>query len=379
MSTLSGLSPGEAIRLVLTAVGVDAKEATLEAPPDLVIAEYLRHGICALTVDPESMTCSSAVYVTRLLNRVRRQVHPLWPGLERLRYMTPSRREMDEEGDRQVDPLRRVMEALRDLRDLADLGRGYWLPAPLRFVRLPTGDALAIGGLSTEMVSEAVGIPFAQSSLARWIRESDLPPVLVRETERWQDYSQWLGPVVTDLREWTRRQLQDAERDLQTSGSNLTNFEVYSPGLKSAQLQHFRWLRASELPSVPRGIVLCRSEGGRFGGPIAHWFGRIARHRDVQICEKECRVEPEDVRLIQYGLDLLAGSPTRIEHRRTVGGFEITFKNWLPPGERRLLTALARDLSPRHGRLPGRFAFTSQWSDLIFERLGRLGVRLSES
>jgi len=113
-------------------LGISMTLEPSEESSDPIIAEYLRSGLYALAVPPGIDARPEPVYVTRLTNLVRLQLSPIWPELDLRRDVRPSDLEKEREGDIHPDPVRRVLDGLNDLRDVCELGQGYWLPCPVR-------------------------------------------------------------------------------------------------------------------------------------------------------------------------------------------------------------------------------------------------------
>jgi len=342
---------------------------------DQIIADYLRKTICSLTTSFQSMDSSEPVYVRRLTNRVRRQLSPIWQDLHYSRNAQPSRRDMEREGDTQPDPIRRVLIALNDLGDLSELRHGYWLPSPVRLVELPiSGRILVLGGLATqdlgELLSPRIQMPHW---ISRIIEKDKLPKNVQEDQDYWQSLENWLGETVVDLESWTRSRLTEAEENLAQSGSSFRDFEVYSPKLKQREPQFFRWVWSRELRKCPEETVLCRYRFG-VGGPRNYLLGKLTNSESEIVLDREFAVQPYDVRRLQYGLDLLAGAPTAAKVKHIGSECELTLRSWVPPEERRLLLALARETSKTPGRLPLKFTFSVTGAQDIIEKIRMLGV-----
>jgi len=90
--------------------------------------------------------------------------------------------------------------------------------------------------------------------------------------------------------------------------------------------------------------------------------------------DQEHEVEPVNVRVLQYGLDLLARAPTRAEAQIDGAHIILTVRSWLPSEQRRLLLALAKDVSPEVGRLPLKFRLSNNLVENVFTQLRELGI-----
>lgn len=364
--------------LVATGCGLAADMAQVDLPSDPVIAEYLRATICHLSQDGAGGT-SSAVYVTRLTNGVRRQLSSVWPQLERGRVLRPSVLEQDTEGDIAPDPIRRVLEALSDLREVQHVGRGYWLPVQLRLVDLGqyADAALVIGASSLTAARRKLGTGVVNTWIARRVRRSDLASHITSDASMWQGLTGWLGAPPGQMSEWFRKTLAAARAQMLASPAGLTDFEVYSPSLAPQRPQWFRWTDCRRLPRLPSGLSLCRVTEGHFFGVRRYWLGTIVEREGLRYAVSECGIDSQLARRLQYGWDVFEDAPTRVTLTRGRQHLEVRLTSLLPPEERRLFLALGREVSPIPGRLPSVFRFDQSLEPVIVRHLSELGVRLA--
>lgn len=356
----------EAIKLIAQSNGLPAQNSP-DALIDQVIAEYLRKALCSLTT-----INGGPVYITQLTNAVRRQLAPIWPELYSFRERSPSLEEQQVEGDSHPDRVRRVLELLSDLRDVVELGGGYWLPAPVRLVALPGQDhVLAVGGLATADLRKALCPEIGLVGFARVIGAQAIAEALRDDRSLWQPYRSWCGDGPVDLKAWTEGCIDQAKRDLRMSASSFTSFEVYAPWLRRKQPQYFRWMRFDdfheEVGVPPVELLLCRTLPQRLQMPRHYWLGLIS---DAGL-KNEVPLTSGHARRLAYGMDLLCGAPTQA----VWDGDILVLRNGLPPEEQRPLMAIGRDLSPQPGRLPIRLLIDPEWRDFVNERLLGLGIK----
>lgn len=360
-------------RQILRDIG-GSQSGDSEEPSDQIIAEYLRRNLCALATSPGTRVAAQPVYVTRLLNRVRSQLRPLWPQLDVITHRLPSLSEQEQEGDKHPDPVRRVLDALHDVRDVAELGNGYWLPMPTRLVALSHSKALVISGLGTNDISKILGARVQLTWIARTVKRASLPHAITDDPTWWQPLGQWCdGDDRDDLSTWTERLIAQARQHALQSGSAVTEFEVYAPEQRRHKPQYFRWISIEELSKPPSDFMLCRSSARRFS-PTSYWLGAITEHSGTYRLVKEYPISARDLRRLLYGLDQRADAPTHATVEQWGIGRLLTVRSWLPPRERRLLLALARDMSPVPGRLPLRFALAADHAAQAVDALRALGI-----
>lgn len=324
-----------------------------DTPPDPVIADQLRGALTDEAYRGVELA-ARAVYVRRLTNRVRNQLSPAWPELERQRHSRPSQQDQRREGDSQPDSIRRVLEALWELREVDNLGDGYWLPVPTRCVEFggSSEDVLVIGCEPLVALRRRLHVTVRQNWIARTVKLSSLPPHIRNAAQYWQTLDAWLGSPPSDLVSWTHVQLAQARRRLTIAPAGVTEFEVYAPTEARTQYQVHRWLEAKRLRRVPKDIVLCRANEGRFVGRRRYWLGTMIEYKGTRMPESEVPVPFSDLRRLMYGLDAIAGTPTSARWKTKSTGITLKIGSPLPPEERRLLFALGRDRSERAGWLP---------------------------
>jgi len=368
------LSSAQSQLAIAEQLGISMPEQT-HVPDDQIVAEYIRQVLSDLLISTSEG--ASGVYVTRITNRVRMQLAPVWPILERRVETRPSLRFQEAEGDMQPDPIRRVLESLDDLREVAHLGHGYWTTTPLRFVRIGEQSTLVVSGETTGRLRKTISRLIQPSWIARTIQWGDLPERLKSDPRNVESRESWLGAPPGDLALWTQQLLTRARGGLAISGANLTEFEIYVPSLHRGKAQAFRWITAKELRLVPDGIQFCRATEGNYFRMRRYWLGIVVRSRAGFRAESEYPVDHSEMRRTQYGFDLIASAPTIVKLKRMQSSRELTFTNLLPAEERRALVAFGRERSARLGRFPLVYELEKQpLEQFILPLLQGLGIRV---
>ncbi|MEN8218826.1 MAG: hypothetical protein ABFS56_21120 [Pseudomonadota bacterium] len=320
---------------------------------DQIIAEYLRHALYTLS---HGSTTVQRVFVTKFMNQVRRQLTPLWP-----------------EKVNADDPIRRVLEQLKQVGDVVELGDGYWLPTPLRLIRLPNCQILLIGGVDTKSLITRFGDIVQPMGFVRCVKPTVDTKYFIKAGIDWQHFEDWVGETEkTDIGTWTRNLLDEARKRLKPSGSDLTDFEVYMPCLSQTNLQYYRWKSAQELNQVPKDIVLCRFKQTF----VTYCLGRLTGEKSVRL-HRESEIGQEiEIRKLLYGLDALYQNPTyaTFEQANDKQG-KLIFRSWLPATPRRLLLALGHEVS---SRLPLIYEFSTDFKKDIFSKIQKLGIKIIE-
>jgi len=369
------LSSDEAADRVRTSLGVSRQRGEATGSQDQVLAEYIRQSVYDLATGSNSERLGT--YVTGIMNNVRRQLAPLWPRLERRRNRRPSLREQEAEADLDPDPIRRVFEALDDLREIVHLGDGYWAATPTRLVEVHEDAAFVVSGAPTRSARMEVPAPITLNWIARMVRISDLPQAYVADRSKWQSTKAWLGDPPDDLGDWTTGLFAEASAHLKQSASDLTEFEVYRSAANRGRFQAFRWASARDLPRAPQGLALCRAFEGRHFGIRRYWLGTVSRTRAGLHVEAEYALTTANAVRLRYGIDLLERSPTTIRVDELGPAIQLTLVNPLPPEERRLLVSLGEDRSSRLGKFPLQYRLDKAAFAILRPFLEKLGIRLT--
>ncbi len=341
----------QALKKIIHNLGLSGSETTPTS--DQIIAEYLRHALYTLS---HSTTTVQRVFVTKLMNQVKRQLNPLGQNFQ----------ETDSD-----DPIRHVLDQLKQVGDVAELGNGYWLPAPLRLVRLHNGQILLIGGMDTKSLQTRFGKRIQPTGFVRSVQSKDTAH-FVRKGIDWQGFEDWVGEAEADICSWTRNLLDDARKRLNPSGSDLTDFEVYMPRLCKTNLQYYRWIPAEKLAFAPKDIVLYRFKQTF----VTYYLGMLTDEKSVRL-HRESRLEQDiEIRKLLYGLDALYQCSTnaKFELLDEKQG-KLIFRSWLPTTQRRLLLALGDEV---HSRLPLVYEFSIDFKGEIFKHVQKLGISIIE-
>lgn len=307
-----------------------------------VAAESARCALWAL-----SREGTTPVYISRWLSLTGRIARPAFSST------------LGEEESDSV--LRGVVADLESLGDVASVGNGYWVPAPIRVVALHNEEEgknqswLLIGSVPTSRFPEEARLGLEHRGAARfWCEDPTkwqeaMGCCLARQNE-----AAWRSDPTGDveqLRAWTQRILNTS---LSPLGDYEAEFEAYAPGVRALRdsnhpFQFKRW--TTELERLPNGRFLMRRRS-RWGMTEPR-IGRIERGKLVEA--GTLALEGGDLRRLLYGLDVLAVNPTQArtraaqaEERLAFGNGAHVFRlgNEVPRSENRLLLAVGTLRSP---------------------------------
>jgi hypothetical protein len=337
------------------------------------IAEYCRNNLCLLSRTQTARNGSgviptSPIHILTFLGLCRRQ----------LKSLVPKSGSVDAESDEEriEDIFRLVLNWLCLLREVIDLGNGYYLPAPLRFVDVGEGNALVIAGLPSADIVAHCSVPLAPAGICRTVLTEELPAKFRTDSNSWQSLEGWSGQAATNLQEWTNKTVEHAQKGMTAAASTEITFEVYCPDKRPKEAQHFRWMSAESLTKTDKGVKLCRTAVK--SGPRRYFLGNLDGSRNLPLVS-ETAISQDDFRRLQYGFDLKAGAPeTGLLSATTSTISQLQLRSPLPKAEERLIRALALQDDPLPHRLPMNFRFMPRWRGQITKALEGLSVRVRE-
>jgi hypothetical protein len=325
-----------------------------------VIADYLRKNLYSLSVIGEEF---EPIYITKITNTIVRQISPLLQYIDQLGIPKYSEEQLEIN-------IRRILNILKDLRDVVELGKGYWAPAPIRFIDIPdSSNVLVVGSLPTYNLNTLFGPIIKVAGFVRFVDKLSLLNASPQYSILWQEFDNWIGEIPLDLISWTRQIMKSAAEQLQQSAASYENFEVYCPWTKN-KLQYYRWSVYEDfkktINTLPTDLILFRSKSV----PHIFWFGKFSSTG----LKAEARIPDYIVRRLLYGLDLLNNNGVKA----TWTGNIITFKNWLPSEELRLLSAIGTECSTKIGRWPLEYNIQPEWRSIVNHKLRCLGLKIKE-
>lgn len=260
--------------------------------------------------------------------------------------------------------LRYALNVISLMREVQDIGNGYWFPTPLRVVPMG-GQSILVGPLPTHELRRHFS-NVIRAGYARVCGPSD-PTMLPK-----QDLDAWLGLERNDTVTWIESNLRKGREEMgptilsgsvqffsvETTRHTLGSFvkPVWRNDLNSALM-------------VEDDVVLCRERVTR--EYFRYFLGRVTGARLVA----EGPI-PRDTIRVQFGFAALCGKPLTITVTERDNDYIFRIPIGLPRGERQLMLALGvRDMS-----FPGKvYRVRKEFVSLIEATLQRLGCEMRAS
>ena len=359
--------PDEALNVVLQQWNLVRDGKSPARPIEAVVAEYFRSFLAEHS--PSDGDTSRPVYITALLRRLHRHLHPLLPRL------TPDSGAAAPAAveDTASSALHRdVLEQLEILGDVQHVGGGFWLGTPVRLIRLSADDALLVGCITTAMAEQILQCPVTVMGAARRVAVRDLRS---SRGVSYQPRRRWLG-LSRPLMPWYDELVRTARANLARCSSSLTEFQVYDPQA-ATDIQALRWRSPGQLENLPESLALCRSREGAFS-TWRYWLGTLEQMGDRVRAAWEYTPQGLFLRRLQYALDLVTGNPTHIDLRSRVGSLEMSTRNPLPAEEQRLLLAIGVETTSDETRFPKTWHLPLRYRDVLRKHLQELGILIRE-
>jgi hypothetical protein len=375
------LKADEALPLIAGGLGISAsgEPSTLLAR---VAAEYLRNLLCELS-RPDASAPAEPVHASRIVGRLRQQLSPFLVPEQRRglddQFFEDAEESDDASPQHEVPDLpRQILGHLQLIRDVAHLGKGYCLPAPIRLVRLPDEEnaaaptmALVIGGLPTLDAERHLRTPLETVALLRMAQVKALPAEIREDQRCWQPWHRWLGRPPGSLAEWLSELQTEKRSQLRDASSEAGSFEIYLPRrFRGGQCR--RWVADADWDGDPEALHLCRRGG--HGTPRRYWLAMLGRTPAGARVEREAPVPRALAPRLLYGLDAQAGSTVPAEVTNCEAECALRLFNPLPREEKRGLLALAGPYAGFIGPPPWTFRFGRRWLAVITDILSGLGV-----
>lgn len=265
---------------------------------NVILAEYLRCSILGLSrIELGGKTSFEPVHIRRLINTVRNHLEAVWPHLRQDNKSLPFNTVGSENDTYRVDSIQWVLKNLALIGDVVNLGNGYWIPSPVRLIKFPFSEYVAvIGGVATAHLKGLfAGIKIAGHG--RVLKYTDIPKYIQSGQEWWQDYHNWIGFIPDDLSSWTEVEVAKVRTNGSRSSPTFVDFEVCITNKKLRYKTRNFWVPAATLMVIEGvdEVLLCRT-----GKPIRYFLGEFTSGQLVH----ERTISSEIVRWLQLGLCL---------------------------------------------------------------------------
>jgi hypothetical protein len=252
------------------------------------------------------------------------------------------------------------LNEIAEVRDVQNLGRGFWLPVPTHLVRLG-GASLVVSGLPNQELTRRFAIKPLSFGVSRVLREE----IKISETLPQSDLHEWIGAPGSTA-DWTQDCIANTKRHVPF-------------GIDAADL-YLSWINRSGRRWAP----MCDNAPDRDGtymGRVRATDGRFSYfmlrfHKRKATSLQEVPSDLDTILRLQFGLRSLHGNPNWFESPS--GSPDRTLElPVLPSAEARLLKAvgLVRASASGYGLT---VSFPEFATSSVFSCLAALGLALRQ-
>ncbi|KUO96133.1 hypothetical protein [Ferroacidibacillus organovorans] len=330
MDTINSASSEEFLHFKLAEIGSGVRDET--AGIVVIVAEYIRDWLWHLSLHmPQSFGQYkfSPVHILRLLDNVENQLTPAWS-------------ESSENGvGNDVFNIRNIimwtLERLQEIGDVVKVGTHHWIPAPIRFVKMPDTERIFVfGGVSNSILKRQLP-KLRYVGLGRYLLDVEIPDNMRHESNFWQSYTSWLGEIPDNLESWIDELKTVVNKHGGVSSASFADYEVFVSVPEVRRTTHKSWVSANELHCTREDIFLCRTTD------FTEYF--IGQIKNGQLL-KELPMGNIDRQWLQIGLCTRHG----LSPLATLKDTKIYFSPQLPEALRRRLMTCLVPLPPIEGR-----------------------------
>ncbi|MCF8568211.1 hypothetical protein [Alicyclobacillus mengziensis] len=265
----------------------------------VILAEYLRKSLFELSLEAGGNKEFKPVHIHKLGHFVGRYLSPIWNDLS----FIPTSNTKSE--SREVNLVTWTMKRLSILGDCIHLGGGFWLPTPIRLVRLKFSDDIAIiGGLSTAQLRQFTEV--SSTGVGRLLVNAEHSiPGSTNDVD-----SNFLGWVPQNVESWIEDLVSKSYKQGIESSSTFADYEVYTSIAQLRYTTKRTWIPGQLLLEGHKceNVMLCR-----MGKPFRYFIGQFL---DGKLNREYPLSNEIDHRWLQLGFCHLHGLPRTATYRK---------------------------------------------------------------
>lgn len=315
---------------------------------------------------------SKPVHINQFLRAAQRLLEPIgeeYTGASSVATTNEALRGVDEinASEELYKLYREDLNELELIGDIVELPKGYWLPAPLRAVKMHYAKRwLILGGLPRYCCSKKLQDLLETHGVARSVTQD---PSTIGLPTRVLPLDVWCRIPREPLRDWTLQTFRDLEMVPYEFEPQRPEMHIYVPH-PSKGLQYARWI--NQVPSLPGGRYLIRFN---FGFTVVYHIAEI-HGGEIQKLSKRS-IQSKEARRLCYGVDLLQKCPVRVDAVYSNLWAYYTLTSELPQPELQFLTAVGElQLDTKGKYYPRRWKVYKEVIGEIEEIFHNLGIDL---
>ncbi|MCY9665129.1 hypothetical protein M5X11_09175 [Paenibacillus alginolyticus] len=303
MTQFQQLTESESIRKIITGIGFTYNTNEL-IQKHVIYSEYIRSALNQLSSSVSNGSKKfEPIYITRLINTVSNHLEGVFPDIKKHTSTIQLNDDYSEIEKEKHGLIRLILANLQLIGDCSSLGKGYWLPSPIRLVQIPRSEVCAIiGSLSYKEIKRL--FPDAEvTGLGRIVTKEYIPENIKSDYNMWQEFDAWLGWVPNDIIKWIKDECNNVSKSGSVSSSTFRDFEVYISNDCFLYNTRQNWIQYESFSAfgISESVMLCRT----LSKPRRYFLGVFNRG----VLKKEKSVENfEKIRWIANALKMLHNS-----------------------------------------------------------------------
>jgi hypothetical protein len=217
-----------------------------------------------------------------------------------------------------------VREQLVLCGDIAHIGNGYWIPCPMRAVRVAADHVYLFGGVPLPNLMRDVRLPVAAIGPSRYVRTTDPVNCPTLTLAQWVEHE-------VPLAAWAEHTLTCATGDL-TPQADIEDdsLEIYAPDMYRALQRAGFWAPAREFREATPSLRLFRPRvAAQWVFDRPDYVGLFRQGSEGAQLVKAVRIGHDAARRLQFGLDNIYRTPRTLVLRRIGDVYRLEVK--FPP------------------------------------------------
>lgn len=217
-----------------------------------------------------------------------------------------------------------VREQLVLCGDIAHAGSGYWIPCPMRALRVDSDHVYLFGGVPLPSWSRHVRAPIAAIGPSRYVQISELANWPTLTLAQWLEHEEPLAA-------WTEGTLTSGTADLVPQAEiEDDSLEIYAPDMYRLLQRPGFWASAREFREATSSLRLFRPKiAPQWAFDRPDYLGVFRPGPQGAQLVKAVRIAHNVARRLQFGLDLRYQTPRTVVLRRIGDCYRLEVK--FPP------------------------------------------------
>lgn len=160
-----------------------------------------------------------------------------------------------------LDLMKWTLSNLSLIGDFSDVGKGFWLPTPIRLIKLPDDNYFTVIGCIGFSQLKNILPKVNASGIGRIIKKDDIPGSILANKNVWQEFDDWVGWLPKDFMSWVKSECENVQNYGSFSSTTFKEFEVFLSNNPYTYNTKRLWLHYETFSSygISENVMLCRT------------------------------------------------------------------------------------------------------------------------